>query len=125
MQISNLLHKLERLRRWFITVEDSEQRRTLGGLRRVRRAEVHYREGIRCYEGMTWDHLLMHLIQVRDIGHRVAKSMVLHQMMAASTSLFVVWKEKKEKAEDPKTVFGGRGESPTILPPEDASSYTS
>ena len=41
-----LLHKWERLRWWFITVENSQQRLTLCGLGRVHRAEVRYMEGI-------------------------------------------------------------------------------
>ena len=52
--------KWERLRRWFISVEDRRQRLTLGSLGRVYRAEVHHRVEIGCYEGMAWDHLFMH-----------------------------------------------------------------
>lgn len=59
-QLCVLLLKWERLRRWFISVEDRRQRLTLGSLGRVYRAEVHHRVEIGCYEGMAWDHLFMH-----------------------------------------------------------------
>ena len=71
-KLCTLWLKGERLRRWFINVEDRQQRLTLGSLGRMHRAEVHYRVGIRCYEGMAWEHLLMHLIQVREETNRVA-----------------------------------------------------
>ena len=51
-QLCVLWPKRERLRRWFLNVEDRQQRLTLGSLGRVHRAEVHYRVGIGCYEGM-------------------------------------------------------------------------
>ena len=52
--------KRERLRRrWFISVEDRQQRLALGSLGKVHRAEVDYRVGIRYYEGMAWEHLLL------------------------------------------------------------------
>ena len=55
-----LLQKRKRLPRWFINVEDRQQRLTLGGLGRVHRAEVHYRLGIGYYEGMAWEHPGLH-----------------------------------------------------------------
>ena len=88
--------------------KDRQQRLPLGSLGRVHRAEVHYRMGIGCCEGMAWEHLVMYVIQGRNKAHRVAiksqqkvfwgvvvqrrwvgKSMVLQQMMAASTLLFL------------------------------------
>ena len=53
-------------------MEDRQHRLTLGSLGRVYRAEVHYRVGIGCYEGMAWDHLLMHVTQVREKAPQVA-----------------------------------------------------
>ena len=127
-KLCTLLLNWERLRWWFISVEDRQQRLNLVSLGRVRRAEVHCRVAINCYESMAWEHLLMHLIQGREKAHRVAiklqqkkiwevvmqqqrveKPMGLQQMVPLSTHL------SQEKAEDPKTVPGGRGGSPVIL----------
>ena len=115
-KLCTLLLKWERLRRWVISVEDKQQRLNLGSLGRVHRAEVQYRVGMGCYEGMAWEHLLMQLTQGRDTTHQVAiksqenifwevvmqqqqvgKSVILPQMMALSTHLFVAWKEKKKR----------------------------
>ena len=33
---------------------------------------VHYRVGIELYEGMAWEHLMVHLTQSRENIHRIA-----------------------------------------------------
>ena len=99
-----------------VSADDRQQRLNLGSLGRVHRAEVHYRVGRGCYEGMAWEHLVMHLIQSRHKTQRAAiksrqnifwdmvvqrqrvgKSMGLQQRMTASIHLFGARKERRKR----------------------------
>ena len=86
-------------------MEDREQRLTLGSLGRVQRAEVHYRVGFGIKS------------QQKDVG--------IHQECFNGSTTndgtqhtpFCGQEINGEKAEDPRSIPGGRGRSPAILPP--------
>ena len=76
--VSGYLFERTRARR-IVHTDGRWRHPTLGNLGRVLRAEVRYRLGTRQYEGMAWEHMLGHLMDVRERapqagGERALKS---------------------------------------------------
>ena len=123
-QLLDMVERCEWLYRWMAHMEDRWQCLTLG---RVLRAEVHYRVGIRQYEGMAREHLLARLMVLRERAHRWVvreqqemfravlvhqkrwdRSMVLQNLMAHRTRLLCCYPPPHPRTENRKG-GGGRG----------------